>query len=164
MTSPLSDPSPPLGIGILAMLLLLAWGMGSVPKTQRGAVARLVATHVGVTTGVLAMLSVLVGRSVSSPAANPFIGRVIQIFVSVVMVGLLAVIALKRIGDLRVQGGAGDARTAGYRDPANGPPVPVPPPTTVRTRQTPGVVVVLGFFGFIAALFVFLWLVLARAT
>lgn len=164
MTSPLSDPSPPLGIGILAMLLLLAWGMGSVPKTQRVAVARVVATHVGVTTGLLAMLSVLVGRSVSSPAANPFIGRVIQIFISVVMVGLLGVIALKRIGHLRDEGAAYGGRRAGYRDPANGAPVPVPPPTTVRTRQTSGALVVFGFFGFIAALFVFLWLVLARAT
>jgi hypothetical protein len=164
MTSPLSDPSPPLGIGIVVMLLLLAWGMGSVASTQRGAVARVVATHVGVTTCVLAVLSVFVGRSVSSPAANPFIGRVIQIFVSVVMVGLLGIIALKRIGDLRDEAAARGEPSAGYRDPANGAPAAAPSPTTVRTRQTSGALVVLAFFGFIAALFVFLWLVLARAT
>lgn len=162
MYSPLSDPSPPLGIGLLAMLVVLGWGIRSVPSTQRGAVARVVATHLGVTTCVLAGISLWVGTSVG-PAANPFIGRVIQIFVSAVMTGLVSVVVLKRIVDLRDGGDGAGERVPGYRDPANGVPAASPSPTTVRTRQTSGALVVLGFFGVIAVLFVFLWLVLARA-
>jgi hypothetical protein len=99
MPSTLLDPSPPLAVGVLAISILLVWGMRSAAPAERGVVARIVATHVGVTTVVLAMLSILVGRSVGG-AANPFIGRVIQIVVSVAMIGLLSVIASKKVLDL----------------------------------------------------------------
>lgn len=146
MPSTLLDPSPPLGIGVLAMLVLLVWGMRAADPGERGAVARIVATHVGVTTVVLASLSILVGRSVGG-AANPFIGRVIQVVVSVAMIGLLSVIASKKVLDLE-----GVAR-----------PPEVVQPAASRTKATPGIVVVLAFASVIGGLFLFLWLVLSRA-
>lgn len=161
MYSPLLDPSPPLGVGLLAMLVLVAWAMSSVPQSRRLTALRVIATHVGVTTGVLAGVTIWVGRSVR-PDANPFIGRVVQIFVSVAMVALVSVIAAARIRDLVPTGDAGPAK--GYREPANGGARPAGgAPTTTRTRQTPGAIVVLGFAGVIALLFAFFWLVLSRA-
>ncbi len=146
MPSTLLDPSPTLGIGVLAMTVLLVWGWRSAAPDERGVVLRIVATHVGVTTGALAMLSIVVGRSVGG-AANPFIGRVIQIVVSVAMIGLFSVIASKKVLDLE-----GVSRA---------PDVALPAPA--RTKATPGVIVVLAFASVIGGLFLFLWLVLSRA-
>lgn len=154
--SPLADPSPPLGLGLVAILVLLVWGMRSVPSTERGAVARVVGTHVGVTTAVLAMLSIWVARSIG-PTADPFIGRVIQIFVSVAMIGIAAVAAAVRIQRLSGREPAalpedaarGSARRARAEDATSG--------------KTPGAIVVLAFAAAIGLLFVFLFFLLSRA-
>ncbi len=148
MWSPLLDPTPTLGIGLLAIFVLLVWGMKSVPADQRGAVARVVATHVGVTTAVLALLSTWVGRSVG-PGANPFIGRVIQIFMSAALLAIVSVIASKRIADMR------------------GPVEEAPPLASAGAKaakgETPGIIVVLAFAAVIGVLFLGFWILLSRA-
>lgn len=153
MPSPLLDPTPPLGIGILAMLVLLAWSMTAVPQAQRLSALRVIATHVGVTAAALAGISVWVGRS-AGPGANPFIGRVVQVFVAAAMVGLVSVIAAARIRGL----------APGEEAPeAGGARAAVAAPAPKARQKTPGALVVLGFAAVLGLLFVFLWLVLARA-